>query len=337
MASPDELPHMEMLPWRETEAGELRRVGIELEFAGIDLLTAAETVRETFGGQLAWADAHSLEVTDTRFGTFAVELDSDYVHPSARNPTEGDFMERTAAMARAVIGDVIEHWMPREIVTPPIPLNDLPILNRLCERLRLRGALGTDASWRYAFSLQLNPEAPSLDCGRVLAIFRSFLLMSDWLRAQTAHSLLRRALPFAQPFPRDYIGAVLARDYRPDWPEFIDDYLTANPTRNRDLDLCPLMAHIDRARVRAHLHDPRIKPRPAFHYRLPDSRIEDPGWSVITEWNRWVLVERLAADAAALAERSAVYMRHFIDGPEADWVQETSAWLASRPGAPGSA
>lgn len=325
-------PSMQMPPWRTNDAGDQRRVGVELEFAGIDLVTAADAVWNTYGGEIAWRDAHSIRISGTDFGNFEVELDSDFAHPSARSPTEGDLMARTAAIARAAIGDVIEHWMPREIVTPPMPIEALPTLDELCRRLRNLGAVGTDASWRYAFSVQLNPEVPSLACDNVLTIFRSFLLLSDWLRAVTAQSMLRRALPFAQPFPRNYVGAVLAAGYRPDWPEFIHDYLTANPTRNRDLDLCPLMAHVDEARVHAYLDDPRIKARPTFHYRLPDSRIEDPAWSVITEWNRWVAVERLAADPEALAERTATFVRYFIDAPESHWVQETSAWLERHPG-----
>jgi hypothetical protein len=37
---------------------------------------------------------------------------------------------------------------------------------------------------------------------------------------------------------------------------------------------------LDPRRVRAATDDELIKPRPAFHYRLPDSRIEDPDWVV---------------------------------------------------------
>ena len=38
-----------------------------------------------------------------------------------------------------------------------------------------------------------------------------------------------------------------------------------------------------------------MSPRPAYHYRLPNCRIDEPGWSIAAEWGRWVLVERLAA------------------------------------------
>ncbi len=320
---------MEQPPDPTGDDGSPRRIGVELEFAGIDLMTAAQAIVGTFGGRVDQIDAHRIAVRDTRFGVFEVELDSDYVHPSDWAPKAGTIFERTAAVARAAIGDIIEHWMPREIVSPPMPLADLPEFDRLCASLREQGAVGTDARWRYAFALQLNPEVPSLDCRDVLQIFRAFLLLSDWLRTVSARDYFREVLAFAEPFSRDYARRVLAPDYAPDWPQFIDDYLTANPTRNRDLDLCPLFAYVDAARVRVYLDDPRVKARPTFHYRIPDSRIEDPEWTVVAEWNRWVLIERLAADPVALKGRANRFLSDFIDRAPWLWVEDTERWLES--------
>ena len=88
---------------------------------------------------------------------------------------------------------------------------------------------------------------------------------------------------------------------------FIDDYLAANPTRNRDLDLLPLLHYFDETRVRAVLPNEKINGRPTFHYRLPDARVSDPGWSIAPDWNRWVCVERLAADRERLDAVGAAY------------------------------
>ncbi|MEM6354465.1 MAG: amidoligase family protein, partial [Pseudomonadota bacterium] len=74
----------------------------------------------------------------------------------------------------------------------------------------------------------------------------------------------------------------------------------ANPTRNRPLDLLPILADLDADRVRAALPSEKIKPRPAYHYRLPDCRIDDAAWSPRDEWLRWLAVERLAANSALL-------------------------------------
>jgi hypothetical protein len=120
----------------------------------------------------------------------------------------------------------------------------------------------------------------------------------------------RRALRFATAYPLAYRRLLFAPDYAPDMPALISDYLRHNPTRNRGLDLLPLFAHLDPLRVRAAVHDPRIKSRPTFHFRLPNSQVGTPGWRISDEWRVWLEVERLASDrrlvsaAAAEAHRS---------------------------------
>ena len=91
--------------------------------------------------------------------------------------------------------------------------------------------------------------------------------------------------------------------------DLIDDYLAANPTRNRDLDLFRSCCIATKQRVRAVLPNEKINARPTFHYRLPDARVSDPGWSIAPDWNRWVAVERLAADRDRLDAVGAAYLR----------------------------
>lgn len=305
--------------------GSPRTVGVELEFGGLHSRQAAEIVRDLYGGTVRERDPHRFEIAGTTFGDFAAEVDSHYAHPD-----EGD---GDSGIARAlkretadIVGDVVELWMPTEIDAPPVPIDRLPELERLVERLRAAGAQGTQDRLRYAFALQFNPEVASLDAGYVLRVFQAFLLLSDWLRAVAAKDLSRRMTAFIDPFPRAYALRVLEPDYHPDWRDFTDDYLIFNPTRNRDLDLTPLLAHRDRARVESKIADKRIKPRPTFHYRTPDSRVDEPGWSLIGEWNRWVEVERLAADEQRLRSMSAAYREHFPDGSARDWVHRVEEW-----------
>jgi hypothetical protein len=47
-----------------------------------------------------------------------------------------------------------------------------------------------------------------------------------------------------------------------------------------------------------------IKPRPAWHYRLPNCLIDDPEWSLARPWSEWVTIERLAADPDRLLPRA---------------------------------
>jgi hypothetical protein len=90
---------------------------------------------------------------------------------------------------------------------------------------------------------------------------------------------------------------VVAPDYWPDLDDLMDDYLAANPTRDRNLDLLPLFLLLDERRVRAQLLEEKISKRPVLHYRLPTARVGQAGWSIaLNWWNRLVAVERLAVD-----------------------------------------
>jgi hypothetical protein len=128
----------------------------------------------------------------------------------------------------------------------------------------------------------------------------------------------RDLLGFADPFPIEYIRKLANPDYWPAMDDFIDDYLAANPTRNRDLDLLPLLLHFDERRVRAVLPNEKINGRPTFHYRLPDARVSDPGWSIAPDWNRWIAVERLASDRNRLDAVSAAYLAY--EGQDKSWA-----------------
>jgi hypothetical protein len=111
-------------------------------------------------------------------------------------------------------------------------------------------------------------------------------------------------LGFIAPYPRAYARLVLDPGYAPDQAQLIDDYLMHNATRNRGLDLLPLFAHIDPARVRRGIDDKRIKARPTFHFRMPDSRVDEASFRISEQWSTWLEVERLACDRARLAEQS---------------------------------
>ena len=101
---------------------------------------------------------------------------------------------------------------------------------------------------------------------------------------------------------RDEIDLVLDPQYKPDQDQLIDDYLRENPTRGRALDLLVLFGTLDEERVRRALPDEKIKTRPAYHYRLPNSLVGVPSWSVREELRSWALVEHLASDRALLEE-----------------------------------
>jgi hypothetical protein len=276
-------------------AGRPRRVGIEIEFGGISVADAAALVQELYGGRVMEVSRHRLEVVATRFGDFRIEIDSHFVHGAPGGGTLVDGM-------KAALGDMIGHWLPIEIAAPPVAIGELSAIERLVCGLRARDAAGTGRRRIYTFDLQLNPDVPSIAADSLRRHLQAYLVLSAWLRASIDVDATRRLLPFVRPFPEVYLRKVLTADYRPDLHGLVADYLAASPRRFRELDLLPLFAWLVPEQYRAAGADPLVKPRPTFHYRLPDSRVDDPSWGVIEEWNRWVQVERLAADPDRLAQ-----------------------------------
>ena len=318
-----------------------RRVGVEIEFAGLSCERAAGLVGELFGGGLERVDPHFFKVVDTRFGTVEVALDSQYVHPDEpqtaaddANSTWDDITRGVRNGLTSVLGDVASLWLPVEIVSPPLPLEHLPEFNAIVAALRAAGAEGSKDGLVYAFATQFNPEAPSLTATSMVAHLKAFLVLNDELRQAIDVDILRRSLPFADPFPRAYARKVVDPDYQPDLAQLVEDYIDANPTRNRDLDMLPLFAHVAPERVFARIDDGRVRGRPTYHYRLPDTRLSDPDWDLIVEWNRWVEVEQLAADARALRFLGSAFLAD-EEGRRHDALPKAiDTWRAEKTAAP---
>lgn len=305
----------DMPPQRTNAAGELRRVGFELEFAGLPLARAAEAVRELVGGRVVEDDRFRLRVEVDGLGDFVVEADADLL----RDGRYLDHLQRlgvpvhrldTRQPIEELVSRVAELVVPSEVATPPIPLDRLDLVDDLRDALARRQARGTASRLRYAFGLHLNPEAPALDADSVLRHLRAFLALYDHLLESSAVDLTRSLTPFIDEFPDDYRRRVLSPSYQPTLPRLAADYAAHNPTRNRPLDLLPLLVHLlGRDTLQALDEDELVRPRPTYHYRLPNCRIDEADWRVADEWNRWVEVERLAARPAALHRLCAAAAR----------------------------
>lgn len=325
-------------PLTENWQGEPRHVGVEIEFATVSPRQAAECVQEIFGGEITIRTPHRLEVTGTSHGNFLVELDSQYIH-RLESPEESpilaaevdEWLRWFQSSLGEIVGDIAAAVIPCEIVCPPMPLSEMRLLDRTIDALNRRGATGTRENPLYAFGAQLNPDIARQDADYIASILKAYLLLSPWLREVIAVDMTRRVFAFADPFPKAYVRRVTAPDYWPGMAQLIDDYLWHNPTRNRELDLLPLFVWLDEPRVRASVADARVKSRPTFHYRLPDANFGIPDWTITREWNRWVEVERLAADADKLRVVCDAFAEHegrFFKG----WWSERVADLLGLPG-----
>lgn len=292
--------------------GEERRVGVELEFAGLTVEETTGHLHDRFGGKVERVDSHRNILRHPDWGAAKIELDVQYVHKKDGGEVVGKdgFLEKLdiSDSLRALLGDALTGLVPVEIVFPPIPWSKLGELNAAFEVLREHGALGTRESPLYAFGLHLNVEVASGSPEEILSVLRAFVIRAEALHAAIDVDLTRWILPHADPFPEEYARMICAPDYPADLARIIDDYLEMNPTRNRELDMLPLFAHLDADRVKARIDDALVKPRPTYHYRLPNADLGKPGWSAVTEWNRWVAIEELAGDPGRLAAAAEAFV-----------------------------
>ena len=309
-----------------------RRMGVEIEFAGMDIESIAAVVQQHFGGELERVSDYEVFVRGARLGEFTgdfgVELDFAYLKKLGRErETEVGDLENLAEGALALIA---KQLVPCEVVSPPIPLDEIWRLESLIQALRLAGAKGTRQASLYAFGLHLNPELPNLQAKTILAHLQAFLGLFDWLVKRSEVDLSRRVTPYIDPFGSEYLKLVLDPDYQPDMAQLIDDYLTHNPTRNRALDMLPLFAHIDEERVRRTVDDDRVKARPTFHYRLPNCQIDEPNWALVRPWRDWLQIEALANNGKQRMQLCRAWQKQNerITGHLfSDWAEESSQWL----------
>jgi hypothetical protein len=314
------------------ESGEERRVGVEIELSGMSLTSIAAVVQKTFGGQMITDSAFELKIKDTAQGNFVIEMDSQMIKWLGRQMHKRDHpLKELEERATGAMSLLAMNVVPCELVAPPIALSELPRLNELIDELREAGAKGTLSSPWYAFGVHFNLELPGLDARTVAAYMKAFACLCDWLIWHEGVDLSRRIPPFIKLFPSDYAQKLVDPEYWPDLATLIDDYLEYNPTRNRILDMLPLFQHLDADRVDAKIDDILVKPRPTLHYRLPNSEIDDPDWSLRTPWNDLMQVDSLANDPQRLERwcyRYWLYLQQPMKFPFIDpWYKQVQKCL----------
>lgn len=319
-------------PVVHTREGAIRRVGVELEFSGLGIEAISRVVRDTLGGEIDPRSPYETLVCHARGGDYRVELDYQYLKDMGRRSrdTHSGLFE-LEQLSEDMLATVAKRIVPFEIVSPPLPVNELHVLEPLTQALREAGALGSGHAAIYAFGLHLNPEPPSLDAGTILSYLQAFLCLYDWLKARSRIDLSRRLTPHISPFPREYARRVVDGGYRPGLARLMDDYLAWNPTRNRALDMLPLFMDLDRERVQDAVDDTRIKSRPSLHYRLPNCEIHLKDWGVHEAWNDWVTLEQVAMAPSRLAmlrNAYADYLDHPVGALFTNWAEGAENLLA---------
>ncbi len=323
-------------PIKVNKQGGLRRVGLEIEYSGVPLEESAEIIAATFGGKPEEVTRSHFKVETPEYGEFAVKLDVSFMQrlseEAAQKRRENQGEPSFEIMAESVLGTIVSTWMPNEIVTPPLPVDRIGDMQKICAELARRGGKGTGASPVYAFGMHINPEMPDIAPSRLRDYIAAFILLQEWLKQRTQMDLTRQFTTYARLFANDYAQIMLYPGYAPDFDTLVDDYLLYNPTRNRALDMLPMFAWFDEEKIQIKVGDARVRKRPTFHYRLPNCDLDMPAWSIAREWDLWLEVEKLAEDADKLRRMSAAYLSWYDSALErmlGSWAEQTNPWIAA--------
>ncbi|PKQ12799.1 MAG: hypothetical protein CVT70_07280 [Alphaproteobacteria bacterium HGW-Alphaproteobacteria-1] len=253
------MPGLSALPHPLNAEGKLRRVGVEIELGGVSEAEVARLCADVLGGKTEQQDSHIWAVDGSDIGAIEVYLDI-----FLRNATKTRLRDLALDLGREVV--------PVEIVTEPLDMNGLARLDGLREALRKAGALGSGAGLLFGFGVHFNIEVASESDADTVRPLLAYALIEDWLRAAYPIDEARRLLPFTDPYPTDFVRALITAGPGATRDHVTGLYLTHTPSRNRGLDMLPLFAHFDPGRIAAAIED-KTSARPTFHFRLPDWRV----------------------------------------------------------------
>ncbi len=274
------------LPQPVDAKGQPRKTGVEIELGGLEEAEVAQICAKELGGEVCQVDSHIWRVMGSRIGKIEVYLDT-----FLRSAAKSKLRDLALDLGREVV--------PVEIVTEPLDCDGLQRLDGVRDSLRKAGALGSGAGIVFGFGVHLNVQIASYRDADIVRPLLAYALIEDWMRSANPIDESRRLLPFTDPYPTEFVRDLIALS--PDAPvsEVMESYLHHNPTRNRGLDMLTIFAELAPDRVAAVVSG-KVSARPTFHFRLPDCLIDDAGWSLVDEWQRWLVVERVAQDAALL-------------------------------------
>jgi len=231
--------------------------------------------------------------------------------------------------------DLSRAVVPLEIITEPLPTQSLPAMERVREALRKAGATGSRAGLLLGFGVHLNIDVAGEEAGDILPTVLAFAFLEDWLRREDPIDATRRVLPFVAPYPRNFVDRLARQSAHWSMADLTRVYLEETPSRNRGLDLLPLLRHLDESRVVEALGSSAssVHPRPAWHYRVPDCRIDEPNWSLAYEWNRWRIVECVAVMRPLLERLRSDWIAHrdSRSGAMGDWRRHVEDLLSTTP------
>ena len=242
------MPEHYRLPSVVTDSsGAPRRAGFEFEFGNLPIVETAKALQKSLGGELDIESPFEAVLQGSLLGKLKIERDADILKSRRyRSWLESLGVKFSPGSIAHDIETNIDNasrgLIPCEVVTEPIPFKDLERLDTLIDTLNTLGAAGTQDSLIYAFGLHINPSIPDNSSATLTRYIQAFLLLYTWIIESSEIDLTRRFLTkYIDPFPEDYMELTLDHNYAPDSTTLVEDYLKHNPTRNRALDMLPIL------------------------------------------------------------------------------------------------
>ncbi len=309
-----------------------RKIGIEIEYSGIDINKTSKILQQLFKGELSIVNGTIHKLENSELGDFTIELDAIPLQKIAAKQKEAEksheddrkLIENIKIETSKIINYAGSKVVPLEIVSPPIDFDDISKLEKLIIELRKQGAKGTNENLHYAFGMHLNPEVKSKENEYIIRVLQSFLLIEPWLKKEHKIDISRKLTNFIDPFPKKYLSLILDKKYQANIDELIKDYHKYNPTRNRSLDMLPLFGHLNEDLVKSlYGEEEKINSRPTFHYRLPNCDLSNPDWSIKKELEIWLNVEYLSENNDLLFEMIEKWQefQSKITKTESGWIK----------------
>ena len=328
-------------PSRQTPSGRLRRVGFEIEYAGLDIDRAAAALAERLAASVEAGNPFCLRLQGHPTGEFRLEVDARVLKQRRHLDwlkqlgIDAEALDAQAAL-ESTLRSVVSVVVPHELVTPPLPLDQLELVERLRATLHALHAKGTGQSLFYGFGLHMNPELPVSDADGLRNHLRAFVLLRDWLIDGAEVDWSRRLGPHIRPWPEAWVERLMDQAYTPSRAQLAKDYVRLVGSRNHELDMLPALVELEGDALLASVEEPDlVQARPTFHYRLPNCQIDQPGWRIAEAWNQWVEVERLAADAerlGALCEEWRSARQGWLPGLTGAWRRHIDQHMETRRG-----
>jgi len=315
-----------------------RKVGLEIEYTGLLPRESVDLISSIVGGEPVKINNFSYKLKDTQFGDFGVEIDTEFLLQEKYKKylssigIDIDKLENKQSIEDFIL-DVASTVVPCEIVMPPINVTELDIANEIVVQLRNEKAKGTKDSILYAFGLHINTEIADSAPAYLLSIMRSCAVLYDLIVSESDVDWSRWISPYIAPYPKKYLNLMLPESYQPDTHQLIRDYMELVESRNYALDMLPVFAHLKKDYVMEKTKEPGLlKPRPAFHYRLANSLVDDEDWSIDDEWDYWVLIEEVADTPELLGRLSNAFLKQlnsFLPSSSSSWVRQAKDILDS--------